>query len=146
MCVTQTQWVNKFYQCMCMYTTWVNGIREVYCRKPHQWRCQQNDGVRNWTKFAPFNWLKYWSVNGSLRNGPSLWNGIQVAWPLNTWSNNTVHTMSNRRHFDVVMSKWRRFDVITTSFLRNVSAGCLESILCTNTKLFEMKFEQTYLM
>ena len=31
--------------------------------------------------------------------------------------------MSKRRHFDVLTSKWRRFDVIATSLLRNVYAG-----------------------
>ena len=44
-------------------------------------------------------------------------------FPPNTWRYNNVVITSKRRHFDVNTSKWRHFDVITTSLLRNVSAG-----------------------
>ena len=35
-------------------------------------------------------------------------------------THNNVVIPSKRRHFDVTTSKWRRFDIITTSLLRNV--------------------------
>ena len=46
----------------------------------------------------------------------------------NTWRNLTVLMTSKRRHFYVITSKWRRFDVITTSLLRNVSVGDDQSL------------------
>ena len=51
-------------------------------------------------------------------NFPSSTHNIRLI-PLNTWRNNNVVITSKRRHFDVNVSKWRRFDVMTTSLLRN---------------------------
>ena len=44
-------------------------------------------------------------------------------YPPNTWCNNNVVIASKRRHFYAITSKWGRIDAITTSLLRNVSAG-----------------------
>ena len=56
-------------------------------------------------------------------------------WPNNTprnnppdiWRSNNVAITSKRRHFDVITSKWRRFGVIMTSLLCNVSAAWIPS-------------------
>ena len=42
--------------------------------------------------------------------------------PLKTWRNNNV-VITSKRHFDVITSKWRRFDVMMTLLLRIESAG-----------------------
>ena len=47
----------------------------------------------------------------------------ELGTPLNTWRNNNVVIQSQRPHSNVITSKLRRFGVITTSLLRNVSDG-----------------------
>ena len=64
-----------------------------------------------------------WSISdpqSPQRECLSLYEGC--ATPPNTWRNDNVVIAPKRRHFDVITSKWRRFAVITTSLLRNVSA------------------------
>ena len=47
--------------------------------------------------------------------------------PTNTWRNNNVVTTSKRRHFHVIVSKWRRFDVITTWYCAMCLLGNLHA-------------------
>ena len=46
-----------------------------------------------------------------------------VKIPADTLRNDSVVIMSKPRHFDVITSKWRRVDVITTLLLRHVFSG-----------------------
>ena len=68
----------------------------------------------------------YWNLPGAneLKGHVGCVIDVQVApshhLPLNTWRNNNVVITSKRHHFYVITSKWRCFDVITTSLLRNV--------------------------
>ena len=45
---------------------------------------------------------------------------IRIPYPCDTVRNNGVVITSKRRHFDVIKSKWRRFDVTTTIITSSV--------------------------
>ena len=53
--------------------------------------------------------------------------------PADTLRNNNVITTSKRSHFDVITSKWRRFDAMTTLLPRYVFGGL--SCRCTSSKV-----------
>ena len=67
-------------------------------------------------------------------NNTSIWLLLATCWnwnetlhftPPNTSRNENIVITSKQRHFDVIMSQWRRFDIITTSLLCDVSVGPL---------------------
>ena len=51
-----------------------------------------------------------------------------VAYPADTLRNNDV-VITPERHFDVITSKWRRFEPITTLLLRHVFGGKLSAVI-----------------
>ena len=91
---------------------------------------------------SPRSWfcLAYQRLNVSLseitvcRHGccRRCWNGKV---PSDTLRNNNVGITSKRGHFDVITSKWRRFDVMATLLLRHVFSGV---ILCLPYRLYHV--------
>ena len=102
-----------------------------FSRKPAQYAISSSPAgpTRAYRKWPPVCWTS------AGRLGPWMTSARDLSWctagavPPIAWRNNNIVITSKRRHFDVNASKWRRFDVITTSLSRNVSAGVTLLIL-----------------
>ena len=97
--------------------------------------CQFEYKILNYIIYNIFLWLRHltyhfnadFGVHGDIPEDLSHWVGNRSVTschsPADTLRNNNVVITSKRRHFDVTMSKWHRFNVITTLLLRQVFGG-----------------------